>query len=329
MRLEPFTITHQGLVRETNQDAILDLSELGVFAVADGMGGEQAGDEASAQTVATLRDAVLEFFKATPRQPGQIEQLLTQGLLRANHDVRQIAVREPAKLGLGSTASVLCLHRGAWFLAHVGDSRIYLVRDGAVRQLTRDHTVVWRLYEQGRISRDHLERHPERHLLTQCVGTPHPLHVDLARGALRPGDLFMICSDGLTGYAAEERIQLLLREPAAASVADRAQTLLDEALAAGGGDNVSVALVRVAALDIADDWAVTPLQNYPMPAQPDAAAPDVDPNAETLDNNVMPPARPTVHEKKTQLGALLVPVAISALTLLIAAYLILWFFRVV
>lgn len=327
MRLEPFMITHQGLVRESNQDAVLALPEINLFAVADGMGGEQAGDEAAAQTVATLRQAALSFFQATPREPAHIEQMLSQTLLRANHDVREIAVRQPAKLGLGSTASVLCLHRGAWFIAHVGDSRVYLVRDGAVRPLTRDHTVVWRLYEQGRITRDQLEHHPERHLLTQCIGTPHALRVDLAHGALRPGDLFLICSDGLTGYADERRIHKVLSAPEAETAA-QAQTLLDEALAAGGGDNISLVLVRVAALELADTWSVPPGQNFTMPATPDANAPEIDPNAETVDN-AAPQARGNSRPPKSQAGARVVPGTLGALALLAVTYLILHLLRVV
>lgn len=247
MQLDYVARTHQGLVRESNQDSILALPELGIFAVADGMGGEQAGDEASAQTIATIRTASEAFFRAAPEEPGQIEALLRETLAQASQDVFQISVREPAKRGLGSTASLLCLHRGLYFIAQVGDSRVYLAREGRVRQLTRDHTLVWMLYEQGAITRAQLETHPERHLLTQCVGSSRPITIDLFKGTLLPGDLFLICSDGLTGYAGEEKIAELLPEERL-SVQARAERLIDESLRAGGGDNVSVIIVRVAAL---------------------------------------------------------------------------------
>lgn len=263
MHLESVALTHQGLVRQNNQDSILALPAIGVFAVADGMGGEQAGDEASQCTIATIRAQAQTFFQSPPPDPAAVENHLRAVLHQANHDVFEISVREPSKRGLGSTASVLCLHSGLYTLAQVGDSRIYLVRNGAVRLLTRDHTLVWMLYEQGVIAFSQIERHPERHLLTQCIGTANPIKIDTAQAALQPGDLFLLCSDGLTGYADEARIHDILLDPRV-GLGGRAKSLLDEALKAGGGDNISIILVRVASLEPADDSA---------PASPSSSAP--------------------------------------------------------
>ncbi len=253
MRYEVVELTHQGLVREMNQDSILTLPEYGVFMVADGMGGEQAGEEASAQTVASTREVMLDFFRVPPGKPGQVEHSIREALLKANTDVFQISVREPAKRGLGSTGTLLCLHRGVYFIAHVGDSRIYLVRGGQMHQLTRDHTLVWLLYEQGSLQREQLETHPERHLLTQCVGSQKPIAVDTFEGAIQPGDVFLICSDGLTGYAGEEAMEKALLAQNL-SLKEKADQLVTASLRAGGGDNVSVVLVKILELADHDDW---------------------------------------------------------------------------
>ena len=302
MQFESSAITHTGLVRDTNQDSLLDMPESGVFLVADGMGGEQAGDEASAKVVETVMAAAKTFFKGQPTGPSQIEGMMRDTLLEANHEVVQIAVREPAKRGLGSTASLLCLHRGVYFIAQVGDSRVYRVREGGITQLTRDHTLVWMLYEQGSITYEQLETHPERHLLTQCIGSERPIRVDTFEGDIQVGDLFMICSDGLTGYATEERTyEILLQDPP--DLEGKAQALIDEALAAGGGDNVTVILARVTSLEDGDDW------------KPEATAPPTDFDITTTDTLIdaevgrLVPARPA-KKMKPLIGALVALVLI-------------------
>jgi len=306
MRFESVAQTHKGLVRETNQDSMLALKERGVFAVADGMGGEQAGDEASAQVVLSVKTAAEAFFKTPPEGPGQIEGMLRDTLLQANHEVLQIAVREPAKRGLGSTVSLLCVHRGVYFVAQVGDSRVYLARGSQVRQLTRDHTLVWELYEQGVIPRGQIDSHPERHLLTQCVGSLRPIRIDLIQGEIQPGDTFLICSDGLNGYAAEERIFSLLTDPKL-PLETCAKRLIDEALKSGGGDNVSVVLTRIRALDAHDDWS----------PQAGAAPPPLDPSLDVtvMDERLRPAARPEPRRKRLPW----VMVASLALAILILA----------
>jgi protein phosphatase len=263
MQLESVALTNVGLVRSMNQDAILSLADKGVFLVADGMGGEKAGEEASAQVVETIQERFEAFFQEAPEGPSRIEGEMRDGLLKANRDVFQISVREPDKRGLGSTSSLLCLHRGVYVAAQVGDSRIYLLREGNVQQITRDHTLVWALYEQGAITREMLETHPDRHLLTQCIGNERPVKVDTFMGQVLPEDTFLICSDGLTGYAKEPKVFEVLKQ-VDLPLQTRGEMLIKSALDAGGGDNVSVILVRVVELDVeTDTW------------EPEATAPPV------------------------------------------------------
>lgn len=270
MKLQSVELTHVGSVRSENQDSIFSLVDRGVFMVADGMGGEKAGAEASAQVIETVKRVANGFFKSQdPRAPSVIEAMLRDALQQANSDVFQISVKEPDKTGLGSTGSLLTLHKGIYFIAQVGDSRIYLMREGNIRLMTRDHTVVWALYENGVITRDQLETHPERHLLTQCVGGPKPLNVDTYEGRLQEGDVFLICSDGLTGYAGEEAIFKIYPE-ATTDLKGCAEHMIEAALGGGGGDNVSVILIRVEKLDPEDNWMpeVTPTpRKLPMPSE--------------------------------------------------------------
>lgn len=264
MKLESVALTNIGLVREQNQDAIFEAPDKGLFLVADGMGGEQAGEEASAQVVQTVQSSLSAFFSTPPQSPTAVIECLRDTLLQANMDVLQIAVREPEKRGLGSTASLLCLQRGVYFISHVGDSRVYLCRGGQFRQLTRDHTLVWMLYERDVITREQLETHPERHLLTQCIGSRRPVNVDLLEGPLEVGDVFLICSDGLSGMVSEEDMgQTLLREEL--GLQEKGDQLIQAALDAGGGDNVSAVLVRITELDEQDNWvpdALNDLANF-------------------------------------------------------------------
>lgn len=261
MKFTSFLRTDVGKVREENEDSIFSLPEHGLFVVADGMGGEIAGAEASAQVIRSVERVTTKFFESgPPTSPSALEGTLIQSLQQANNDVFDISVKDSDKAGLGSTGSVLDLHRGAYFIAQVGDSRVYLVREGKVQQLTRDHTVVWALYESGVITRDQIETHPDRHFLTQCIGAPKSLQVDTFQGQTFPGDLFLICSDGLTGYTGESDVERILLEVGDDLKASGDQ-LIEAALEGGGGDNISVILVRVESLDDEDTW--TPEETGP------------------------------------------------------------------
>lgn len=222
---------------------MLTMPECGVFVIADGMGGEVAGEEASAQVVGSIRQALGGLAQNPPAQPDQLAALLQEAIHLAHHDVFEIAKFNPLKRGMGSTVSLLCVHRDAWMVAQIGDSRVYLVREGLVRQITTDHTVVWELFRQGAIERGQLADHPARHLLTQCIGSGEAIDIDLFEGIARHGDLFLICSDGLTGYVSDELLYATLTDPAL-DLERMADELVESALSGGGGDNISLILVR-------------------------------------------------------------------------------------
>lgn len=253
MKLDAVYRSHVGLVRSNNQDAVLCLPASGWFLVADGMGGEQAGEEASAQVVATVQATADAFAKSLPADPIQAETRLGACLQQANQDVLAIAAAEPQKTGLGSTASLLWLHRGVLFIGHVGDSRIYLAREGRVDLITNDHSLVWVLHQQGALTRAEMDAHPDRNLLTRSIGSKREIDVDTHQRQFKAGDLFLLCSDGLTSHVTEAEIFALLNA-SDTSLDSMADALIQAALDAGGGDNISVVLLRVLELDATDDW---------------------------------------------------------------------------
>jgi len=232
-----------------------------LFLVADGLGGHNGGQEAAETVLAAFRDffehgadlepipkeritLVLDSPARSPAARPDPEALLLQALLGADHQVYQKGEAEPALAGLGSTVVALLL-RGeeAWY-THAGDSRLYLFSRGRLRQLTRDHSLVQEMVDSGRLSLPEAEKHPDRHLLTQSLGGYlDPGHISGSR--LRPsaGDLFLLCSDGLTGPVSPENISRVLEQPW--SLQRRAEQLVELALAAGGSDNVTVQLVSI------------------------------------------------------------------------------------
>lgn len=230
--------THTGNVREANEDTLLVDQELGLFAVLDGMGGHMAGDVASS----TARDVLHEQVRAG-RASIEPRQLLVEAINRASAAVHAEAKSRRDRHGMGTTAVALLMvdDRHA-VLAHVGDSRAYLVREGRMQLLTRDHTVVAELISNGAISPDEANHHPYKSVLSRNLGAKPEARPDLLDIALEPGDRVLLCSDGLTGFASSDAVEQILggaEDPANAS-----RDLIELALRGGGGDNVTVVVVE-------------------------------------------------------------------------------------
>jgi serine/threonine protein phosphatase PrpC len=241
MHVSGFAATDRGRVRERNEDAYHCGTTL--FAVADGLGGHRAGEIASGIAI----EVVAKLDQPPPDDPDEARHALMEAFAAANRAVIEKAAADPAYSGMATTLTVALLHQDQLHIAHVGDSRAYLLRDGEpLRQLTSDHTVVAQLVRQQRMSRDEAAVHPFRSVLVTAVGLePEPL-VDLLRPFdLQPGDQVLLCSDGLTEPVADETIAELL---AANSDGDAAcLALIDAANRAGGPDNITVVLLRVRA----------------------------------------------------------------------------------
>lgn len=235
--------TDTGLVRGTNQDAIFVDSSLAI--VADGMGGHAAGEVASAMTV----DRVYEGF---------VEDQSIEGLHRAievaNSDVLQEARDDPNHFGMGTTAMVVGLTRDSTGVTsptmfHVGDSRLYQLRDGALRQLSEDHSVAEEWVRMGRLTPDEARTHPRRHQLTRGVGVEETIDIDVMSINAQPGDRLLLCSDGLSNELSADTIVQLASPPA--SLDDAVVQLIEAAKQSGGRDNISAILLEFDEVDLA------------------------------------------------------------------------------
>lgn len=237
--LDYFGISDLGLVRKQNEDVWSAVPEKGLFILADGMGGHKAGEVAAQLAVAS----VLETFSTW--QGGEGEKLLSLAIDEAN-TVVYCKGQEETYQGMGTTLCVLVLGEEEGHLAHVGDSRIYCLREGMLVRLTEDHTLYGEL---SHLSPDEeMETLPYKHVLTKSIGTNAHVDPSLITIPLHSSDLFLICSDGLTNFASDEEIQSLLCKKI--SLNQQGSQLIELAKSHGGGDNITIILVRVTLHDI-------------------------------------------------------------------------------
>ncbi len=248
MHIEFGTQTHQGRVRTSNEDSYAANPKNKIFVVADGMGGHAAGEIASQIAASTVEELV-----STRRHSGNdLEETLRVAAQEANARIYETQRRKPELAGMGSTLTVLSFRDKMFFVAHVGDSRAYLLRDGILDQLTRDHSLVWHLFESGVLRKDELSSHPQKNLITRSIG-PHPqVEVDVERGEAREGDIYLLCSDGLTDVLTDEHIRKILSENGKSSQ-ELGDTLVNAANKGGGPDNITVVVVRLQPGDAEDE----------------------------------------------------------------------------
>lgn len=231
-------LTDRGLVRRVNEDAFLDLPKQGLWVVADGMGGHDAGDVASRMIVETLRSTPLDgpLAQRLDRLEDAVEQVNQHLLSRSYHD-------DGRKHIIGSTIAILIAesnHLGAILWA--GDSRIYRLREGELTQLSTDHSQVESYVRQGIITREQARSHPERNVITRAVGSQDELYLEADLCELNSGDRYLLCSDGLTRHLEDSEIARLLAEGEPKSVCRR---LIDLTLERGAKDNVTVVVVAI------------------------------------------------------------------------------------
>lgn len=223
-----------GQVRSDNQDR--DLLAPPLIAVADGMGGHLGGGTAAGMAVDALRGV------GSTTDP----TALLAALKEANRAIARAAVDDPDLTGMGTTATAALLEGGILYLVHVGDSRAYLIREGRIIQVTQDHSVVAEMVRRGALSADAAETHPARHVITRALGVDADINIDALRVDLEPGDVVLLCTDGLSGPVGDGDILELVE--AAPTLEQAAEQLVQRANAAGGPDNVTVVLARVDAV---------------------------------------------------------------------------------
>ena len=229
-----------GLRRSNNEDTFLVRTELGLSILADGMGGAAAGELASQIFV----DTGLEIFTgAHARTEQQGLELLHKCYKLANERILRHVIENPRHEGMGCTAELLLFVDEKFVLGHVGDSRTYLYRNGQLRQLTKDHSLVQDQLDKGLITPAQARKHRLRNVILRAVGTQETLVVDFIRGKASPGDIFLLCSDGLTDMIDDRAILEVLSLPA--TIPEKTEALIRSAIAAGGYDNVTVILTEV------------------------------------------------------------------------------------
>lgn len=225
-------LTDIGKKRTINEDG--HVANGSVFAVADGMGGHRAGEVASA----TALDALLSSLSKRSKEP--LETRLADALKHANRVVHEKARKDTSRRGMGTTLTAFMPYEGKLYVGHVGDSRLYLLRDGKLSQLTNDHSLVAQMVESGHLKPEEAEAHPQRSIITRAIGGETNVEVDTLVEDILPGDRFLLCTDGLNTMLSDDDIATVLRDKE--GLAEACQELVDWANDRGGHDNITVIL---------------------------------------------------------------------------------------
>ncbi|MFQ5574758.1 MAG: Stp1/IreP family PP2C-type Ser/Thr phosphatase [Terriglobia bacterium] len=244
LSVEFAALTDVGRQRATNEDSVV--TESWYAAVADGMGGHAGGDVASRIAIDVASERL-----GQDRPPGTSRATKNAVKLvfdQANREILEQSLREPELRGMGTTLTVLAVWRlnsseAKAYLGHVGDSRAYLIRAGAIEQLTQDHSIVAQMVREGELTQEEADKHPMKSILTRSLGTHDSVETDLSPVELRRNDIMLLCSDGLTGLLSDGEINAVMTRPR--SLDEYCKELVDTANSRGGTDNVSVVLARL------------------------------------------------------------------------------------
>ena len=236
-----------GRVRANNEDSVAFDAEAGVAVLADGMGGYNAGEIASAMAVTFIRAELAHALQTAPSAPTDeaLCDLVSQAIQKANLSIHNAAMANAQFSGMGTTIVVAVFDAQRVVLGHVGDSRAYRLRDQRLVQLTRDHSLLQEQLDAGLLTPEQAKVATHKNLVTRALGVEATVQVDVALHPVQEGDLYLLCSDGLTDMVADSELQLTLSN--SLPLADRAQSLIRQANAAGGRDNISALLVQAKA----------------------------------------------------------------------------------
>lgn len=251
MRLTSAGRTHVGMKRTHNEDSLRLLREENLFIVADGMGGHASGEVASQMSVETLA----EFFRATAEDdeitwPYKMEKgrkyeenRVINGIKLSNRRIFESACRDARLKGMGTTIVVLFFVNGVAYIAHVGDSRVYRHRDGKLVQLTEDHSLLNDYIKMKNLTQEEIEAFPHKNVIVRALGMKETVQVDVQQDIPKPGDIYLLCSDGLSGMISDDEIAAILQAEGD-DLDQKCQALIDGANERGGTDNITVILVR-------------------------------------------------------------------------------------
>ena len=238
--MKTFSLTDIGRIRESNQDFFFTSEQPvgalpNLFLVADGMGGHNAGDYASRFTVETIVSLIPMYKTEDPRS------LMTQAILETNRRLFAEAEADPRFQGMGTTLVALTVVGDKAVVANIGDSRLYVIGDHEIRQITRDHSLVQEMVQRGEMSPREAKRHPDKNIITRAIGADPSVAIDFFEYRLRGGDEILMCTDGLTNMVDDEQIRRIITGQRDA--AEKATRLVERANENGGRDNVTVVVI--------------------------------------------------------------------------------------
>lgn len=242
MQLSVAAGTDVGRIRAGNEDSLYADAdqERGLFIVADGMGGHAAGEVASEMAVQIVARDLAPMRDLSGPEP---LVLMADALKAANRAIYERTIVEADKQGMGTTASCIVMGQGRWIIGHIGDSRIYLLRDGVFRQVTKDHSYVQEQVDAGFLTPEQARYHPYSNVITRCVGANAAVEADVLQGELQNGDLFVLASDGLTGMVEDPQLKKILEtRQTPGRIVD---AMITEANRRGGLDNITAIVVQV------------------------------------------------------------------------------------
>ena len=246
--------TDVGRIRAGNEDSLFADAdqERGLFIVADGMGGHAAGEVASEMAVQIVSRDLTSVRNISGTIP---PERMREALMAANRAIYERTLQEPDKQGMGTTASCLIVGQGRWVIGHIGDSRIYLLRNGTLRQLTTDHSYVQEQVDAGFLTPEQARYHPYSNVITRCVGANAAVVADVLSGDLQDGDLYLLASDGLTGMLEDPQLKKILESRQ--TPGRMVDALITEANRRGGLDNITAIVVQVLAVQGTDRTGTT------------------------------------------------------------------------
>ncbi len=252
MRIQFAVLSDVGRVRQNNEDTCLAETALGIFAVADVMGGHASGEVASRMAMDTLRkflvqakdDADATLRINGPPDSASPKDLLAQGVRLANHKIYQASQERSEYRGMGTTLVAVYFPSRSAVLANVGDSRLYQIRSGAIEQMTEDHSLVWEQYKQGLLPKEALSSAPHKNIVTRALGIHPTVEVDLRELSLQSGDILLFCTDGLSDLVEDhEMLGVVMETPE--NLDGAARKLVDLANSRGGKDNITVLFIQI------------------------------------------------------------------------------------
>ncbi len=233
-------LTDKGKIRELNEDSLFVDEDIGLFIVADGMGGHQAGEVASEMAVKIIADSIKKNLS-----DNNMSSLIKESISKANNEILLESRKNTNLSGMGTTVVLAMLNDNKLHIANVGDSRAYLIKNNRIKQLTEDHSKVAELVRWGAITKEEARVYPGRNIITKALGTTESVEADIKTISMKTGDYILLCTDGLTDVLKDEEIRDIIIISSNGSIDEKCKKLINQANEKGGGDNVTAVLINI------------------------------------------------------------------------------------